>query len=211
MPGMSLLFAARYLVPLFDLLSIAFVCGVTILIERLITTESLKSEFEINYRTMLVIVFTILLFLPSIASNVVYTNVHANQAKNIEEMQVNLSMWIRDNLPEDAVIATYDVGAIGFFARGTVLDQYGLVTPPLLHNYTTLSDKVDYLKEVNCTYIMCYVEWFPWFRSTIMGKGGYVVELYRAHLDGNVVRSTENMAVYQVTWSIVQGELTLHR
>ncbi len=203
MPGMSLLFAARYLVPLFDLLSIAFVCGVTILIERLITTESLKSEFQIDYRTVMVIVFTALLFLPSIASNVGYTNVHANQAKNIEEMQVNLSLWIRDNLPEDAVIATYDVGAIGFFARGIVLDQYGLVTPPLLHTYTTLSEQVDYLKEVNCTYIMYYVEWFPGFRSTIMGKGGHVVELYRAHLDDNVVCGTDNMAVYQVTWSIV--------
>lgn len=201
MPGMSLLFAARYLVPLFDLLSIAFVCGVAILIEKLIATKSLKSEMEKNYRTLVVIVIAIILFLPSIASNVGYTNVHANQAKNIEEMQVNLSFWIRDNLPEDAVIATYDVGAIGFFSNGIVLDQYGLVTPPLLHTYTTLNDQVDYLREMNCTYIMYYVEWFWRLRAAILANGGHVSELYRAHLEDNVVCGTDNMAVFKITWT----------
>jgi arabinofuranosyltransferase len=200
MPGMSLLFAARYLVPLFDLLSIAFTCGIAILIERLIREETLREPRELTYRTILVIAITILLFLPSIESNIGYTNIHANQTKNIEEMQVHLSLWIRANVPEDAVIATYDVGALGFFARGIVLDQYGLVTPPLLHNYTTLSGQAQYLKDKNCTYIMYYVEWFWGLRGAIIGKGAEVVELYRVHIDDNVVCGTDNMAVYHITW-----------
>jgi hypothetical protein len=129
-----------------------------------------------------------------------YTDVHANQAKNIEEMQVHLSMWILDNVPEGSVIATYDVGALGFFFRGIVLDQYGLVTPLLLHNYTTLLEQVDYLKEMNCTYIMYYVEWFQGLRYAIYGRDGSVTELYRAHLVDNVVCGTDNMAVYRITW-----------
>ncbi|MDH4212717.1 MAG: hypothetical protein OEV85_02250 [Candidatus Thorarchaeota archaeon] len=200
MPGMSLLFAARYLVPLFDILSIAFTCGTVLTIERLFRTVSLKNPREQEYRTLMIIFVVLMLFLPSIIINDWYTNVHANQTKNIEEMQVHLSMWIRDNVPDDAVIATYDVGAIGFFARGIVLDQYGLVTPPLLHNYTTLSEQVDYLKEMNCTYIMYYVEWFQWLRNAIMANGGSTTELYRAHLDDNVVCGTDNMAVYRIIW-----------
>ena len=200
MPGMSLLFAARYLVPLFDLLSIAFTCGIVLCIERLIRIESLKKPLELEYRTSMILVVAVLLFLPSIMSNDGYTNVHANQTKNIEEMQVHLSMWIRENVPDDAVIATYDVGALGFFARGIVLDQYGLVTPLLLHNYTTLIQQVDYLREMNCTYIMYYVEWFQWLRNTIIARGGSATELYRVHLDDNVVCGTDNMAVYYITW-----------
>jgi arabinofuranosyltransferase len=200
MPSMSLLFAARYLVPLFDILSVAFTCGIAVIIERFIRAESLKKPKEIEFRTLMVVFILLLLFFPSIISNDWYTNVHANQTKNIEEMQVNLSIWIRENVPDDAVIATYDVGAIGFFARGRVLDQYGLVTPPLLHNYTTLSEQADYLKEMNCTYIMYYVEWFQWLRFAIMNKGGLATELYRAHLDDNVVCGTDNMAVYSITW-----------
>jgi hypothetical protein len=200
MPGMSLLFAARYLVPLFDLLSIAFTCGVVFLIERLLRTETLRRPGDLTYRTILVIAVTVLLFLPSVESNMWYSNVHANQTKNIEEMQVHLAMWIRANVPESAVIATYDVGALGFFARGIVLDQYGLVTPPLLHNYTTLSDQAQYLRTMNCTYVIYYVEWFPGLRNAIIGKGGAVVELYRVHIDDNVVCGTDNMAVYHVIW-----------
>jgi arabinofuranosyltransferase len=200
MPGMSLLFAARYLVPLFDLLSIAYTCGIALCIERFISTKSLRNPLEMQYRTFMVVVIISMLFLPSIVSTHWYTNVHANQVKNIEEMQVHLSMWIRDNVPADAVIATYDVGALGFFARGIVLDQYGLVTPPLLHNYTTLNEQVNYLKVMNCTYIMYYVEWFQGLRFTIIAQGGFITELYRAHLDDNVVCGTDNMAVYQITW-----------
>jgi arabinofuranosyltransferase len=200
MPGMSLLFAARYLVPLFDLLSITFTCAVAILIERLLRTETLRRPQDVTYRTILVVSITILLFLPSIESNIWYTNIHANQTKNIEEMQVHLAMWIRTNVPEDAVIATYDVGALGFFARGIVLDQYGLVTPLLLHNYTTLSSQARYLKEMNCTYIMYYVEWFWGLRGAIIGQGAEVGELYRVHIDDNVVCGTDNMAVYHITW-----------
>jgi len=200
MPGMALLFAARYLVPLFDVLSIAFTCGIALLLERIIRIDSQKTPLMLEYRTLMVIFVILLFFVPSIVSNDWYTNVHANQTKNIEEMQVHLSMWIRDNVPDDAVIATYDVGALGFFARGVVLDQYGLVTPPLLHNYTTLVEQVHYLRNMNCTYIMYYVEWFVYLGNTIRAVGGSYTELYRAHLDDNVVCGTNNMAVYQITW-----------
>jgi hypothetical protein len=69
-----------------------------------------------------------------------------------------------------------------------------------LHNYTTLNEQVNYLKVMNCTYIMYYVEWFQGLRFTIIAQGGFITELYRAHLDDNVVCGTDNMAVYQITW-----------
>ncbi|MFX1482066.1 MAG: hypothetical protein ACFFCP_02650 [Promethearchaeota archaeon] len=200
MPGMSFLFAARYLVPLFDLMAIAFTCGIAIIVEQIFKVQHLQDAADVEFSMVVASVFVLLLFTPSIVSSVGYVDHHANQAKNIEEMQVHLSLWIRENVPQNATIATYDVGAIGYFARGTVLDIYGLVTPVLLHNYTSVYTQAEYLHSVNCTYIMFYVEWFPYLRSAIFSEGGFVTELYRVTLSDPVVVGTPNMAVYHIEW-----------
>lgn len=200
MPGMSFLFAARYLVPLFDLMAIAFTCGLALIIERGLKIKSLQTTINANLRISGTIVVILLLFTPSIISSFGFVDHHANQAKNIEEMQVHLSFWIRNNIPENATIATYDVGAIGFFASGTVLDIYGLVTPDLLHTHNTSRRQAQFLREMNCTYIMFYVEWFPYIRTAISSEGGSVTELYRVTLVDPVVVGTPNMAVYQIEW-----------
>jgi hypothetical protein len=200
MPGMSFLFAARYLVPLFDIMAIAFTCGLALIIERLFKIKSLKIDVDVDFTVMTTIIITFILFTPSLASSLHYVDHHANQAKNIEEMQVHLSQWIVENVPENATIATYDVGAIGYFARGTVLDLYGLVTPIILHNHTSLHAQVDFLHEVNCTYIMFYVEWFVAIHVTLISAGASVTELYRVTLLDPVVVGTPNMAVYQIEW-----------
>jgi hypothetical protein len=200
MPSMAFLFAARYLVPLFNIMAIAFVCGIAILIERLFEISSLKDSYTIDLRILLTIVITFLLFTPSAVSSIAYVDHHANQAQNIEEMQVHLSLWIVENVPENSTIATYDVGAIGYFARGTVLDLYGLVTPIILHNLTSLHAQAEFLHDVNCTYIMFYVEWFPAIQVALMSEGASVTEIYRVTLLNPVVVGTPNMAVFQIEW-----------
>lgn len=200
MPGMSLLFAARYLVPLFDLMAIAFIVGLALIFEWSIRMVSKSRVLDVTYTTVMTITIVLLLFTPSIISSISYVDIHANQAKNIEEMQVHLALWVRENIPENAIIATYDAGALGFFAKGIVLDTYGLVTPLLLHNYTNPFTQSQFLREMNCTYIMYYVEWFPYFRHAIYSEGGIVTELYRVHLDDPVVVGSPNMAVYQIEW-----------
>ncbi|MBD3404703.1 MAG: hypothetical protein GF411_01050 [Candidatus Lokiarchaeota archaeon] len=200
MPGMSLLFAARYLVPLFNLLAISAVCGIGIIIEAVMDfSKSIKfKEIDVNFISIVVIS---LIFVPSISQYMYMIDTHANQTKNIEDMQVTLSLWIRENVPDDAVIATYDVGAIGYFARGTVIDLYGLVSPEILHNRTDIAQATLYLKEMNCTYIMFYQEWFMNFYYLIQTNGGDVSIVTRVHIDDNVVCGTDNMAVYRIAWN----------
>ena len=202
MPGISLLFAARYLVPLFNLMSIAFVCGIALIIEKLTTIPHDSIKFDMNERKILTLLITLCLFLPSIASSVGYTNIHANQAKNIEEMQVTLSLWIRNNIPEGEYIATYDVGAIGYFANGPVLDLYGLVTPVLLYDYNDTISQTAYLKSIGCRYVLYYVQWKWYVEFGVIQAGGNMTELFRAHLDDNIVCGADDMAVYEIDWNI---------
>jgi hypothetical protein len=200
MPSMAFLFAARYLVPLFVIMAIAFFCGFAIIIERLFKVKSLKDAANVDFTILVTIAVTFMLLSPSVVSSIFYVDHHAHQAKNIEEMQVHLTSWILENVPDNATIATYDVGAIGYFAKGTVLDLYGLVTPIVLHNLTSLRDVAEYLREVNCTYIMFYIEWFVGYHVALVSEGATVTELYRVTLTDPVVVGTPNMAVYQIEW-----------
>jgi hypothetical protein len=40
--------------------------------------------------------------------------------------------WLRENTPERSVIATPDIGALGYFSRRRVVDLAGLVTPQMM-------------------------------------------------------------------------------
>ncbi|MHA2213718.1 MAG: glycosyltransferase family 39 protein, partial [Candidatus Thorarchaeota archaeon] len=124
MPGMSLLFAARYLVPLFDILSISFVSGLVVALQRLFRDDAARTPLTSSHKMIVSVIVIGLLFVPSLTHYSLYVNVHANQASNIEEMQVTLALWIRNNVPVNSTIATYDVGAIGYFAQGVILDLY---------------------------------------------------------------------------------------
>jgi hypothetical protein len=154
-----------------------------------------------NEKLIAIILVVSVLFFPSIESYIFHIDIHARQTENISTMQVTLAQWASENLPENATIATYDVGAIGyFFYPRTVIDLYGLVTPQILHNLTDLHDQVVYLREIGCNYMMFYVEWMVGYIRALRGVGAAPIELTRAHLDDNVVCGTDNMAIYEIVW-----------
>ena len=50
----------------------------------------------------------------------------------LRECYFELAHWLRDNTPEDAVVAALDIGAIGYGSDRAVLDLMGLVSPEIL-------------------------------------------------------------------------------
>jgi hypothetical protein len=49
----------------------------------------------------------------------------AAECADVEALNVAAGLWIRENLPEDALVAAHDAGAIRYFGRRAVLDIYG--------------------------------------------------------------------------------------
>ncbi len=47
----------------------------------------------------------------------------------INQEMVATALWIKDNLPPDELVATHDIGAIGYFTDRPILDIAGLVDP----------------------------------------------------------------------------------
>jgi hypothetical protein len=42
-----------------------------------------------------------------------------------------MGLWVRDNAEPDAVVAAYEVGALGYFGDRRVVDYFGLITPAI--------------------------------------------------------------------------------
>lgn len=80
----------------------------------------------------------------------------------IEAEHVTAAQWMQVNLSEEfTLLATYDVGAIGFFAPRPLVDLAGLVTPeviPILNDEAALW---DYLWQQHATHIFGFPNQLP--------------------------------------------------
>jgi len=90
-------------------------------------------------------------------------DLYANQCKYIYDRQVMAAKWLKTNTNENDIIATHDVGAIGYYSDRKIVDVAGLVTPELISKINDLN-YVDYmtkyLKDNNVTYLAFLREWY---------------------------------------------------
>jgi hypothetical protein len=58
---------------------------------------------------------------------------HAVQfSAGVDQCFYGMGEWLRDNTPEDTVIAAHDIGALGYASERRILDLAGLVSPEIL-------------------------------------------------------------------------------
>lgn len=88
---------------------------------------------------------------------------YAVQCKYIYDRQVKAAEWIKNNTAENDVIATHDVGAIGYYSDRKIVDVAGLVTPELIKKIND-ADYVDYMTDYmnkqGVTYLAFLREWY---------------------------------------------------
>ncbi|MEO6696055.1 MAG: hypothetical protein ABIY50_03935 [Ignavibacteria bacterium] len=83
--------------------------------------------------------------------------------KYIYDRQVEAALWINENTNENDVIATHDVGAIGYYGNRKIVDVAGLVTPELINKINDrdyVNYMVDYMKSKGVTHLAFLREWF---------------------------------------------------
>ncbi len=124
--------------------------------------------------------------------------------KNIEEMQVKLGYWIRDNTRPDDLIAANDIGAIFYLSQRPVLDLVGLVNPELLEKVQGLRipsparDRItlQYLLEKKPAYLVIFPNWYPRIADDL----GDCRRAFSARLSDNIICAGDEMVVYQCLW-----------
>ncbi len=119
-----------------------------------------KSKNAANGFMMIIAAVTIAYSFANYAAN---TKNYAEQCAYIHDRQVVVAEWIRDNTKPEDIIATHDVGAIGYYSDRKIVDVAGLITPELIgkiydRNYTVYM--TDYLKKNNVAYLAFIREWY---------------------------------------------------
>ena len=88
------------------------------------------------------------------------TKVYGDYCRYISQRQVRTAWWLHDRLPENAVIATHDVGAIGFYSGKRIADMVGLISPEMIDNIGNLDKLRQFLAAKKTTHLAVLRNWF---------------------------------------------------
>ncbi|HEU5200026.1 MAG TPA: hypothetical protein VFU32_10325 [Ktedonobacterales bacterium] len=126
--------------------------------------------------------------------------IYAANVRYINEYQVATALWLRAHTPLGALVATHDIGAIGYFSDRHVIDLGGLTQPeivPLLSDQRAL---VAYLKQQRVEYVVMFPDWFPSPHLLLLAvQQG---EVYRAHDPVIAAIGGSDLVTYQTGWGV---------
>ncbi len=127
---------------------------------------------------------------------------YAWNVRNIEQTQVRIGRWLADETPDGAVVATNDIGAIGFFSNRRVIDMVGLVTPGMLERLRRTRDRegavLDYFRQDRPDFLVIFDDWYP----GIARRSDLHEEELRVSIENNLTcgsPATREMTVYRWT------------
>jgi hypothetical protein len=119
---------------------------------------------------------------------------YATEVAIIEGEMVTVAHWLAGNTPSDALIASHDIGAIGYFAERPLLDLAGLISPeviPLLENESALT---QYILNSDARYLVTAPGWpYSQIANNATTKLRYTTNFFITREQG-----LNNMAVYQL-------------
>ncbi len=185
----------RYLIPL-----IPFINIISIYILRKIHQYFQNKEYKKYILLRKATIALVLIF--SINSTVVFANALGWNVENINNQQVKLACWLKENLPGEKAFGMNDIGAIGFFTKKYVVDMAGLVTPEVFKfqkmSYAEGTTALfRFLKSKNVNYIIIYPDWFEY----IMANYSKSFEpVYSARLTKNTICGGIEMFIYKINW-----------
>ena len=115
---------------------------------------------------------------------------------NIDSMQVPLGRWVQENTAENALIATNDIGAIGYLSRRPILDTVGLIEPAIAEHYIRGGTLLEYLQQRNPAYVIIFPRWY----QDLSTRDDMLEPVKTIELDLNVVCGAAKMVVYKPKW-----------
>jgi tetratricopeptide (TPR) repeat protein len=139
---------------------------------------------------------------------------YTDMCRYILDRQVRTAHWLSENLPPDAIVATHDIGAIGYYSGRRVVDMVGLVTPAAVKTLGNLDSLQSLLAQKGVTHLAVLRSWFeitnipPLFRTN--ENYPEVMEVFpfdrsRVHFVSTRASSTLNSAAQY----LAQGRLSV--
>lgn len=87
--------------------------------------------------------------------------IYGSNVRYIDDFQVNTARWLSMRTPVGSLVATHDVGAIGYFSHRPVVDMAGLVDPQVVPFVSNQDALEHYLARRHAAYVVMFVDWYP--------------------------------------------------
>jgi hypothetical protein len=141
-------------------------------------------------RQTAVLTFALLLLFFSLLGAQTY----ATDVAFIEGEMVTTAHWLADNTPPDALIASHDIGAIGYFGERPLLDLAGLISPEVIPFLADESQLGAYLQQADAQYLVTAPGWpYTELLQTIPAT-----EQFTTDYPWTLAQGQNNMTVYQL-------------
>lgn len=180
----------RYIIPFIPLYTIIGLLGIREILHKL---KHKYLHIQKSTKILLLTLWTTYLFIMLLS----WSYTLGWNVKNINDTQVHLGNWVKENTPEDSVLATNDIGAITYISQREIIDMVGLVSPEVLKatkgKYGQEKEEAlwEYLQEQKPDYLIIFPSWYPYISTQ-----EELIEIYRVSLD---------------RYTIIDGEMVVYR
>jgi hypothetical protein len=111
----------------------------------------------------------------------------------IHEEMVIPSMWIRDHLPDDAIIAAHDIGALGYYGKTRIVDLAGLITPDVISIIRDEDALLMFMENSRADHLMTFPDWYG-----LLPQYGEIV--YESEGKTSQMLGATNMTIYRLEY-----------
>ena len=134
----------RYLMPFIPLVVIYGIEGLNQFLKRFARASILRPAIWLSLFGM------VLLLWINGASDYAY------RIQLFDTVHMQAVRWIETHAPQDAIIATHDIGIIGYYTERQIIDLAGLVTPEIVPIMNDPQSIADYLRAKQVTHLIVY-------------------------------------------------------
>jgi hypothetical protein len=116
---------------------------------------------------------------------------YANDVRIIETEMVAVAHWLNKETTPGSIIATHDIGAIGYFTERPLVDLAGLITPdviPFIRDETAL---LEFVHSQGAEYLVTFPSWYPQMTQNLP-------EVYNTNSPWAIAAGSDNMVVYKL-------------
>jgi hypothetical protein len=190
----------RYYFPLLPLVVVLGVLG----LERVAAAAGLAGRRSGGRRVLAIVAVAVVVW-PTLAAAARTATLYADNVSDVARGDVAMARWLAARLPEDAVVATMDIGALAAILPNRIVDLAGIANPEI-HEYVRRAEAsgeswqegtLRFIADRRPDYLVVFPEWL----TAVERPGSPFRPLHGIHVPGNVTLGRDTLVLYATPWT----------